>query len=195
LVAGLALSRATSPMRGKKPEKAGVVTLNTTALEYAKSLIKKGQVVPDGRGAWSEHQPSAEQENEFIRLHGLDEYAKWYLGIDEEHAENTKGRYKFPYGDFQNVHRCAVLAAASRAGQYRHYDIENAAKQLEEMIETKNVFKSARKSRAPSVIPSEARNPSIVVAVTLTPLRDAAPSARSFSSDCGIRMTAHRDQR
>jgi hypothetical protein len=182
-------------MLGREPQKAGVVTLNTIALENAKNLIKKGQVVPDGRGAWSEHQPSAEQENEFIHLHGLDEYAKWYLGIDEEHAENTKGRYKFPYGDFENVHRCAVLAAASRAAQYGHSEIENAAKQLKEMIETKKVFKPARNRALPIVIPSEARNPSIAVAVTLAPLRDAAPSARSFSRDCGIRMTAHRDQR
>ncbi len=123
--------------RFSRGEKIRVVKLNERAFEYSRELTKKGQVVPDERGAWSEHQPSAEQENAFIRLHGFDEYAKWYLGIDEEHAENTKGRYKFPYGDFHNVHRCAVLAAASRAGQYKHYDIENAAAQLEEMIDMK----------------------------------------------------------
>ena len=145
--AGFALFCAALPTIGKstlkfqerfsRGEKISAVKLNERAFDYSRELIKKGQVVPDKRGAWSEHQPSVEQENEFIRLHGFDEYAKWHLGIDEEHAENTKGRYKFPYGDFQNVHRCAVLAAASRAGQYKHYDIENAAAQLEEMIDMK----------------------------------------------------------
>ncbi len=58
---------------------------------------------------------SAEAENEFIRLHGFDEYAKWHLGIDDEEHERTKGRYRFPDGDFKKVHRLAVLAAESRA--------------------------------------------------------------------------------
>ena len=75
------------------------------------------------------------QENEFIKLHGFDEYGKWYLGIDEEEREHTKGRYKSPYGDFENVHRCGVLAAESRAGQYKYYDIENAAAHLHGMLD------------------------------------------------------------
>src|SRR5689334_7553948 len=98
------------------------VKLNKKAYEHAKILIGEGKVVLDERDAWSEHQPSAEAENEFIRLHGFDEYAKWYLGIDPEEHEHTKGRYKFPYGDFEKVHRCGVLAAESRAGQYRYSD-------------------------------------------------------------------------
>jgi hypothetical protein len=73
-------------------------------------------------------------ENEFIRLHGFGEYAKWHLGIDDRYAENTKRRYKFPYGDFKNVHRCGVLAAQSRAGQHKYYKVENAAAQLKAMI-------------------------------------------------------------
>jgi nucleotide-binding universal stress UspA family protein len=52
------------------------------------------------------------------------------LGIDDEERGETKGRYKFPYGDFQNVHRCGVFSAESRAGQYKYYDIENAAAHL-----------------------------------------------------------------
>jgi len=110
------------------------VQLNQSALSYAKELIKEGHVVADGRGAWRRHQPLPEEENEFIRLHGFSEYAKWHLGIDDAHAENTKARYKFPYGDFKNVHRCALIAAKSRAGQYKHYNIENAALELDEMI-------------------------------------------------------------
>src|SRR5712671_3293378 len=91
-----------------------IVHLNRSAFDHAKQLIKEGKFVFDERDAWSEHQPSAEQENEFIRAHGFGEYSKWHLGINNDEPENTKARYKFPYGDFQKVHRCGVLSAESR---------------------------------------------------------------------------------
>jgi hypothetical protein len=111
------------------------VQLNRRAFEHAIRLINEEHVVIDERDAWSEHQPSAQKENEFIRLHGYEEYGKWYLGIDDEEPEHTKGRYKFPYGDFENVHRCGVLSAESRAGQYKYFDIENAAAHLHGMLD------------------------------------------------------------
>ena len=111
------------------------VKLNERAFDHAKELIRERHVVLDERDAWSEHQPSAEKENEFIRLHGFNEYARWYLGIDDSADEDTKGRYKFPYGDFENVHRCGVLSAESRAGQYKYFDIENAAAHLHGMLD------------------------------------------------------------
>jgi hypothetical protein len=112
-------------------------TLNEAAFEHAKALVKKGHAVADERDAWSEHKPSAQQENEFIRQHGFGEYAKWHLGVDGAEDENTKARYKFPYGDFKDVHRCGVLSAESRAGQYKHFDIEVAAAHLHGMIDAK----------------------------------------------------------
>ena len=111
------------------------VKLNDRAFEHARGLIKEGHVVIDERDAWSEHQPSTKQENEFIEKHGYGEFGKWHLGIDDERRENTKGRYKFPYGDFENVHRCGVLSAESRAGQYKYFDVENAAAHLHGMID------------------------------------------------------------
>ena len=111
------------------------VKLNKSAFDQAKRLINEGHVVLDEKDAWSEHRPSAEQENEFIRRHGLNEYAKWHLGIDDEKDEHTKGRYKFPYGDFKNVHRCGVISAETRAGQYKYEDIESAAAHLHGMLD------------------------------------------------------------
>jgi hypothetical protein len=111
------------------------VVLNRRAFEHAKGLVEEGKFVYDERDAWSEHQPSARKENEFIERHGFGEYAKWYLGINDQASENTKARYEFPYGDFENVHRCGVLTIESRAGQYKHYDIENAAADLHGMID------------------------------------------------------------
>jgi hypothetical protein len=131
---GLALSCATSVIIGDERQNSDRIKVNPAAQELAKNLIQQGHVVVDKRNAWSEHQPSAGEENEFIRQHGFEEYAKWHLGIDERHAEDTKARYKFPYGDFENVHRSALLAVKSRARQHSYSDIENAAVQLLEII-------------------------------------------------------------
>ena len=133
--AGFILYGAISPAVGSGQERINAVKLNVGAFEYAKTLIKQGHIVADGRGAWSEHHPSAVAENEFIRLHGFGEYEKWHLGIDDRYAENTKRRYKFPYGDFKNVHRCALLAAKSRAAEYKYADIEKAAAELQRTTE------------------------------------------------------------
>jgi hypothetical protein len=111
------------------------VKLSQPAYQHAQQLIKEGHAVHDERDAWSEHQPSAEQENRFIEEHGYDEYGRWHLGVDDEKPEESKGRYKFPYGDLRDVHRCAVLSAESRAGQYDHDEIELAAAHLHGMLD------------------------------------------------------------
>ena len=123
------------------------VKLNKRGYDHAKRLIQEGHFVWDERDAWSEDQPSADKENEFIRRHGFGEYAKWHLGTNTEKTEGTKGRCEFPYGDFHNVHRCGVISAESRAGQYRHLDIEKAAAHLHEMIDEKQ-GKKTRKAHA-----------------------------------------------
>ncbi len=107
------------------------VKLNPGALAYAEQLLQQKRCVADNRNAWGAHRPSAAAENAFIHRNGFGAYAKWYLGIDEHHAANSKARYKFPYGDFQNVHRCALLAIKARARQHGYLDIENAATKLE----------------------------------------------------------------
>jgi hypothetical protein len=112
--------------------------LNKYAFAFAIQLIKDTHFIADGKGAWRGHQPSANEENEFIRLHGFGEYAKWHLGIDDRYPENTKRRYRFPYGDFKNVHRCALLAAKARARQYGYTEIENAAAELERAVSTQS---------------------------------------------------------
>jgi hypothetical protein len=106
------------------------VKLNDRGYAHARKLVGERKVVLDERDDWSEHQPSAGEENRFIEEHGWDGFARWHLGIDDENDEETKARYKFPYGDFENVHRCGVLAAESRAGQYGHTEIELAAAHL-----------------------------------------------------------------
>ena len=130
------------------------VTLNRRAYEHARELINDGKFVLDLRDAWSEHRPSAEEENEFIRRQSFAEYGKWYLGLNDEKPEQTKGHYEFPYGDFKDVHRCGVLAAESRAGQYQHHDIENATAHLHGMLEGRRAASAPK--RSPSVSPGKA---------------------------------------
>jgi hypothetical protein len=111
------------------------IVLNERGFRHAQELIRNGKVVADDRDAWSEHQPSAQEGNEFLEQHGFGDYEEWYLGVDDAASDDTKSRYKFPYGDFSSVHRCAVLSAESRAGQYDHADIERAAAHLHGLID------------------------------------------------------------
>ncbi|GAA1659903.1 hypothetical protein GCM10009744_61750 [Kribbella alba] len=111
------------------------VKLNKRAFEHAKSLIEKGQTVMDERDDWSEHEPTAAQENEYLKEHGWDEYGQWYLGLDDEMGDETKGHYKFPYGDFRRVHRCGVISAEVRAAQQDYEDIKNAAAELHKLLD------------------------------------------------------------
>ena len=110
-------------------------TLNKHSFTFAQELIKKGKVVLDQRDDWSEHQPSTRRENEFIEARGWDEYADWHLGVDDEASEHTKARYKFPFGDFEKVHRCGLLSAEVRAGQNKYRDIEDAAIRLRDLMD------------------------------------------------------------
>ncbi|PYI87676.1 MAG: hypothetical protein DMF03_12890 [Verrucomicrobia bacterium] len=124
-------------MQGFSGTRGKDVTLNERSLLHAQELIEQGRVLMDLRNTWGERQPSAAEENEFIRQHGFAEYAKWHLGIDDRHAENSKARYKFPFGDFKIIHRSALLAAKNRARQYGYSNIEDAVNRLLEMIESK----------------------------------------------------------
>lgn len=107
--------------------------LNKEALAHAKQLIREGKVAQDTD--WSEDQPSADEENKFLDKHGWAGYHEWYLGIDTDENEETKGHYGFPYGDFKKVHRDGVIAAKQRAAQYDYHDIEKAADELLQMID------------------------------------------------------------
>jgi hypothetical protein len=109
--------------------------LSPSAYRFAQELIREGRHTLDERDEWSEHQPTAAQENAFIAEHGWREYGQWHLGRDDRHREQTKGHYKFPYGDFDTIHRCGVLAAESRAAQRDYGDISSAAAHLHGMLE------------------------------------------------------------
>jgi len=148
---GSALTRACITIRSgdgvRKDGMSVAVRLSRRAYEHAQQLIDKGTAVFDRRDDWSEHQPTAEQENAFIARHGYSEYGMWHLGIDDEKPADAKARYKFPYGDFETIHRCGVLSAESRAAQYKYADIEVAAAHLHGMLDREMVRVQRRPTR------------------------------------------------
>src|SRR6267378_4508028 len=105
------------------------VHLHRSALTHARNLIRQGKVVRDERDAWRE-------------------YGKWHLGVDDQENEETKARYRFPYGDFSKVHRCGVISAESRAGQYKYLDVERAATQLLRLIDARRTVRAPARKRA-----------------------------------------------
>ncbi|SDM32630.1 hypothetical protein SAMN05421823_11295 [Catalinimonas alkaloidigena] len=107
--------------------------VNKSAVAHARQLIRQGQV-EKGHGDWSAHQPSTDQENTFIDREGMEAFGKWYLGIETDQADQNKGHYKFPYGDFKRVHRGGLIAAKQRAAQNHYDDIEKAADKLIALI-------------------------------------------------------------
>jgi hypothetical protein len=111
------------------------VRLNRRSFEHAQRLIQDRRCVLDHEDDWSGHRPSRHAEKLLIEQHGIVEYRKWHLGEDEELEERSRSRYKFAYGDFRNVHRCAVLAAESGAGQHQYLEIELAAAHLHGMLD------------------------------------------------------------
>ena len=111
------------------------VKLNQGAYEHAKRLIEQGKFINDERDAWSVHHPSTRIEEDFIEESGFSEYGKWFLGINDEYGEDRTRHYEFLYGDFENLHRCGILAAQGRAGQQKYVDVENAAADLLAVID------------------------------------------------------------
>ncbi|WP_255770359.1 hypothetical protein [Pseudarthrobacter sulfonivorans] len=110
--------------------------LNRKAFTHARKLIESGKVEHDVRDDWSEHAPSADDENKYIEKHGFAAFAEWHLGRDDEGSDGTKGRVSFPFGDFKKIHRCAVISLESRAAQHGHDDIRDAAKKLLELMDS-----------------------------------------------------------
>jgi hypothetical protein len=97
------------------------VKLHQSAYDYAQKMIQNRRCVLDQPSDWTDHRPARNAEDKFIAAHGLGEFGRWHLREDDEAAERSKGRYKFPYGGVKNVHRCAVFAASCSVIQIYRY--------------------------------------------------------------------------
>lgn len=107
--------------------------LNERAVDKARDLIRSRQYVLDS--SWGDANPETDEENRFLERHDLPDYALWHLAEDPEAGEDTKGRYRYPYGDFRRVHRSGLVAARQRAAQNDHSEVERAAAELLELLD------------------------------------------------------------
>jgi hypothetical protein len=111
-------------------------TLNKKAVAHARDLIEARRYVLDSD--WGEKQPSAEDENRFLKSHSWDDYAEWFLGLTEGATDETKSRHAFVYGDFRRIHRTGLIACVYRASEWRHKEIELAAHDLLQLLDKKS---------------------------------------------------------
>ena len=109
-------------------------TVNKAAVAKARKLIDAHQYVLDSE--WGEVQPRAGDENAYVESHSWDEYGEWFLGLTEGATEETKARYGFVYGDFRRLHRSGLIACQYRAAEWRHKEVELAAHQLLQHLDT-----------------------------------------------------------
>ena len=103
-------------------------SVNERAVAHARRLIDARQYVLDS--VWGDVQPSAEDENTFLESHSWDDYGEWHLGLTDDASDDTKSRYGFVYGDFRRVHGMGLIACQYRAAEWRHKEIELAAHDL-----------------------------------------------------------------
>ena len=109
--------------------------VNDEAVKHARKLIDDGQY--DDTTEWSEAAPSADDANKEIDKENFEDFTRWHLGINKDASEQTKGRYAFPYGDFQKVNRAALIHAKQRASQNNHDAVEKAADELLQYLDKK----------------------------------------------------------
>jgi len=120
-------------------------SVNPRAVAHAEQLIDARQYVLDSD--WGEVQPRADDENAFLESHSWHEYAGWHLGLTDEAADETKGRYAFVFGDFRRVHRTGLIACHYRAAEWRHKEIELAAHELLQRLDKRSGLTTAPRRR------------------------------------------------
>jgi hypothetical protein len=111
-------------------------TVNERAIEKAQRLIESRQYVLNSD--WGDVQPNAAAENAYLESHSWDEYGEWHLGLTEGASEESKARYAFVYGDFRRLHRTGIIACHYRAAEWRHKEIELAAHELLQWLDTRS---------------------------------------------------------
>jgi hypothetical protein len=103
-------------------------SVNPDGVAWAERLIDSGQYVLTSD--WGNVQPRAREQNAFLDSHSFEEYSRWFLGLTDGAADETKARYAFVYGDFRRLHRMGIIACQYRAAEWRHKDVELAAHDL-----------------------------------------------------------------
>jgi hypothetical protein len=110
-------------------------TVNEAAVEHARSLIESRRYAL--KSDWGSVQPNPDKENEFLRRHSWDEYARWHLGLTTGVTDETKARYAFVFGDLSRLHRSGLIACVYRAAEWNHKAVELAAHDLLQQLDNR----------------------------------------------------------
>ncbi|HEY1920669.1 MAG TPA: hypothetical protein VGH27_34295 [Streptosporangiaceae bacterium] len=110
-------------------------SVNKEGVEWARHLIDARQYVLVSD--WGQVQPRTQDQNDYLKSHSWDEYARWHLGLTDGAGNETKARYAFVYGDFRRLHRMGLIACHYRAAEWRHKDVELAAHELLQYLDSK----------------------------------------------------------
>lgn len=109
--------------------------VNQAAVDFALEMIERRRYVL--RSDWGARQPTAADQNRYLKSHSWTEYERWHLGLTEGATDETKARYAFVFGDFQRIHRTGLIACVYRASEWRHKQVELAAHDLLQALDRK----------------------------------------------------------
>lgn len=111
------------------------IILNHKALQKAQQLIYKGAFIMDSRDLWRDHAPRLQIENLFLQQFGREEFANWYLGVEDNPHKSLRERLKFPLGDFESLHWCSIRVIESQSLHDKNLEIYQAVSHLKWIIE------------------------------------------------------------
>ena len=109
--------------------------VNEAAVAKAEEMIEARRYVV--RSEWSEVQPSAASENDFLERNDWEAYSQWHLGLTDGAPDETKARYAFVFGDLHRLHRSGLMACRFRATQWDHKEIELASHDLIQKLDAR----------------------------------------------------------
>jgi hypothetical protein len=102
-----------------------MMQVNRAAVEHARQQVYEGRYRISSN--WRESQPSAAKAQSYLQLHGPEQYRQWYLAID---SSSGAEQYVLPTGDFDTVHRSALMLAKDRAVQAGNTELEAAIEEI-----------------------------------------------------------------
>lgn len=120
------------------------VELNREGEAHARELIQAGKI---DRGPWSF---DAADGNHLLGPEGSHwaEYARYHLGVDTEADDDTKARWKYPYGKDGKLYTRALSAIRSRASQEGATEVYDAAGKLLEELKSKGSDKGDEEAKS-----------------------------------------------
>jgi len=109
------------------------IILNKEALERAKYLIDAGEV-ESFDADWNEEKPTPSEVDIFIDRHTMEEYGSWFLGKNTDFDKTVQQHYEYPFGDLNEVQKCALVHSLAEAKKNGHAEIAQAAQELLDLI-------------------------------------------------------------